>query len=313
MITLLVTLLSIVWAGVSTPARWGHSVVVVLHKGTKSFLQPKNYRPMSLISITLKVMERILLTRMEGWLLTVVGRYQAGFRRGCHIVEHIMTIKVLAQQGRAGKVKTFACFIDLQSAYDLVPRDLLFRILEAYGLPSNITHIIRSIYRSVEFCVRVGVGASSVKSDTSRLERGLLQGSVLSPVLFNVFLQATIDEVSRGLDTAGITGGLTRVRHESSSELKWPPAGNHIGDILVRWLTYADDICILAESKSEPADILEVFNHVLTEHGMVLSAEKSFWMTLGCSVDQLDREAIQLPCGKIEYTVIQVHWCGIDL
>jgi len=73
----------------------------------------------------------------------------------------------------------------------------------------------------------------------------------------------------------------------------------------MRWLAYSDDVCILAESKTELVDIITVFNDVLTEHGTGLSAEKSFWMTLGCSVDQTDREAIQLPCDKIEYTVIQ--------
>jgi len=161
---------------------------------------------------------------MEGWLQTVVGRYQAGFRRGRRIAEHIMAIKVLAQQGRAGATRTFACFIDLQSAYDLVPRDLLFRILEAYGLPNTIIQIIRSVYRSAEFCVRIGVGATGAKSGSFRSQRGLLQRSVLSPVLFNVFLQAVIDEVTWRLEVAGITGGVTRVRHDGK-ELKWPPAG----------------------------------------------------------------------------------------
>ena len=74
----------------------------------------------------------------------------------------------------------------------------------------------------------------------------------------------------------------TMVRHDGK-ELKWPPAGTRTGDILVRWLAYADDICILAESKTELAATLNVFNDVLTEYGMMLSAEKSFWMTLGCS------------------------------
>ena len=147
---------------------------------------------------------------MEGWLHTVVGRYQAGFRRGRRLAEHIMSIKVLAQQGRAGNVNIFACFIDLQSAYDLVPRDLLFKILEAYDLPSIIIRIIRSVYDSAEFCVRVGAGAASIFNS----ERGLLQGSVLSPVLFNVFLQAIIDEVTRHLELADITGGVTRVRYD---------------------------------------------------------------------------------------------------
>jgi len=81
-----------------------------------------------------------------------------------------------------------------------VPRDLLFRILTAYGVPNSIAQIIQSVYRSAEFCVRVGVGTAGAKSDTFRSERGLLQGSVLSPILFNVFLQAIIDEVSRRLE-----------------------------------------------------------------------------------------------------------------
>ena len=58
---------------------------------------------------------------------------------------------------------------------------------------------------------------------------------MLSPVLFNVLLQAIIDEVTRQLELAGITGGVTRVRYDGK-ELKWPPAGSRSGDILVRWL-----------------------------------------------------------------------------
>ena len=74
------------------------------------------------------------------------------------------------------------------------------------------------------------------------------------------------------------------------------------GDTLDRWLAYADDICIQAESETELSAILIVFTDFLTDDGMVLSAEKSFWMTLGCSVDVSDREAIQLPCGPVKYT-----------
>ena len=62
--------------------------------------------------------------------------------------------------------------------------------------------------------MRVGGGAASAKSCIFNSEQGLLQESVLSPVLFNVFLQAIIDEVTRQLELAGITGGVTRVRYE---------------------------------------------------------------------------------------------------
>ena len=47
---------------------------------------------------------------------------------------------------------------------------------------------------------------------------------------------------------------------------------------LVRWLAYADDICIHADSKAELSAVLSIFNNVLTKYGMTLSAEKSFWV-----------------------------------
>ena len=46
--------------------------------------------------------------------------------------------------------------------------------------------------------------------------------------------------------------------------------------------------------------------------GMTLSAEKSFWMTLGCSIDESDREAIQLPCGSVKYTG-SFKYLGVEL
>jgi len=57
---------------------------------------------------------------------------------------------------------------------------------------------------------------------------------------------------------------VTRV-HYGGKELKWPPAGSRSGDILVRWLAYTDDICILADSKAELSAILNIFNNVLTK------------------------------------------------
>jgi len=80
----------------------------------------------------------------------------------------------------------------------------------------------------------------------------------------------------------------------------------------VRWLAYADDICILADSKAELSSILNIFNDVLTKFGMTLNAEKSFWMTLGCSIDESDREAIQLPCGSVKFTE-SFKYLGVEL
>ena len=98
------------------------------------------------------------------------------------------------------------------------------------------------------------------------------------------------------------------VQHDGK-ELKWPPAASRTGDILVRWLAYADDTCILAESMGRA---LRCPQHLQRCLGTKLSAEKSFWMTLGCSIDGSDRAAIQLSCGPIKYAD-SLKYLGVEL
>lgn len=113
-------------------------------------------------------------------------------------------------------METFPCFIDLQAAYDLVPRDLLFPALESCGLPTTIVQILHSVCESAEFCVRVGAGATS---NAFQSGRGLLQGSVVSPALLMFTCKSTLMKYV----TAGITGGLVRTRYDGD-ELKCPPS-----------------------------------------------------------------------------------------
>jgi len=62
--------------------------------------------------------------------------------------------------------------------------------------------------------------------------------------------------------------------------------------------------CRITRSHAELSAILNVFNDVLTDYGMILNAESpsGIWMTLGCSLDASDREAFQLPYGRVGYT-----------
>jgi len=69
---------------------------------------------------------------------------------------------------------------------------------------------------------------------------------------------------------------------------------------------------LIYDSKAELSAIFNIFNDVLTKYGMTLSAEKSFWITLGCSIDESDREAIRLPCGSVKHTE-SFKYLGVEL
>jgi len=106
--------------------------------------------------------------------------------------------------------------------------------------------------------------------------------SAVAELRVNVYLLAVIDEVHRRLELAGITGGDGRVMYMTamnSGGLQQEIAKRHTSKMAR--LRQPDDICILDEGKTQLAAVLNVFNDVLTEYGMVLSAGKSFWMTLG--------------------------------
>jgi len=82
----------------------------------------------------------------------------------------------------------FKCFVDLKKAYDNVDRDLMWKILMLYGIPGNVVQVIKGLYDGAEAEVRVGNDVAEAFETTN----GLKQGSVLSPMLFNIFFGVTI-------------------------------------------------------------------------------------------------------------------------
>ena len=78
------------------------------------------------------------------------------------------------------------CYIDLTKAYDKVNRQILWKMLRLYGIPEELVKIIISFHEGAIARLRLD-GVLSVLVDI-QLQRGLKQGSVLSPVLFNIFI-----------------------------------------------------------------------------------------------------------------------------
>ena len=83
----------------------------------------------------------------------------------------------------------YKLFIDLKKAYDNVDRDLMWEIMLRYGIPENIVRVIQGLHDGAEAIVQVGRDIAEAFETTN----GLKQGSVLSPMLFNIFFGAIIE------------------------------------------------------------------------------------------------------------------------
>jgi hypothetical protein len=103
--------------------------------------------------------------------------------RGCR--DALIILRSLLQVRRAHNLPSWALFVDLVKAFDTVRHEVLFNLLETYGIPKDMINVIQSLYENVTLKLSSG----SVK-DTIPYSVGVKQGGAMAPVLFIVLMQA---------------------------------------------------------------------------------------------------------------------------
>ncbi len=163
------------------PSSWEESAVVSLHKDG-DLADPGNYRGISLMSTTLKVVAVMLSDRINraGELRGLFAQNQAGFRtREEAVTQAACVVDVLRRRQIMGMESgdyTYAVFIDLQKAYDTVPHEALFAKLSRFGVRGRCLKFIRSLYCQSSITVRLGGGKTAQYSHSFPLKRGVRQG-----------------------------------------------------------------------------------------------------------------------------------------
>ena len=121
---------------------------------------------------------------------------QAGFRKGKGTRDQIANIHWIIEKAREFQKNIYFCFIDYAKAFDCVDHNKLWKILKEMGIPDHLKCILRNLKYAGQETARIGNG----KTDCLQIGKGVRQGCVLSPCLFN--LHAEYITQNAGLDEA---------------------------------------------------------------------------------------------------------------
>ena len=161
-----------------------------------------NYCTIALISHARKVMLKSLQARLQQYMNHEFPDIQVGFRKGRGPRNQIANIHWIIEKAREFQKNIYFCFTD--RAFDCMDHNKLWKILEEMGMPDHLTCLLRNLYAGQEAIVRTGHGTA----DWFQIKKGVHQGCILSPCLFNLYAEYTmrnarLDEAQAGIKIAG--------------------------------------------------------------------------------------------------------------
>ena len=157
---------------------------------------------------------------------------QAGFRKGRAIRDQIANIYWITEKAREFQKNIYFCFIDDVKAFDCVDHNELWKILQEMGIPDHLTCLLRNLHAGQESTVRTGQGTT----DWFQIGKGVQQGCILSPCLFNFYAEYIMRNAGLEETEAGI-----KIARRNISNLR-----------------YADDTTLMAESEELKSLLMKV-------------------------------------------------------
>ena len=236
------------------PSDWEQSFIVCLYKGKGDALERGNYGGLKLIEQVMKILERIVDSLIRQ--LVSIDSSQFGFFPGRGTT--IFVVRQLQVKYLAANKGLYMTFVDLEKVFDRVPRKVIWWALRKLGVEEWIVRLVQGMYANARSRVLVGEGYS----EEFELKVGVHQGSVLSPLLFIIVLEA-----------------LSR---EFRSGVPWEDL-------------YACDLVIIAELLEECVRRLLTWKEAMEKKGLRVNAGKTKIMICCTGLDLLQSSG-EFPC-----------------
>jgi hypothetical protein len=250
----LTKLFNIIFGSNKIPDEWRRSILVPIFKNKRDVQNCTNYRWIKLMSHIMKLWERIIEHRLRG--VTNVTENQFGFMLGRSTMETIFLIRQLMKRCREQKKDMHVIFIDLEKAYDKVPRNVIWWALQKHKVSTKYIALVKDIYDNVVTSVRTSDG----NTNDFLINIGLYQGSALSPFLFALVM----DEVTRD-----IQGGIP-------------------------WCMLFTDDVVLVDERTRVDQKLKLWRRTLETRGFRLSRSKTDYIKCDFSATTQEEGDVRL-------------------
>ena len=242
--------------GRGMPDKWKTSVIVSIFEGKGHVMSCGSYRGVKLLEHVMKIVERVLERRIR--TLVNLNEMQFGFMPGKGTVGAIFIVRRMQEEYQKKDKKLYMCFVDIEKAFDGVPRKVMEWAMRKKGLSEVIVWAVMSLYDGAKTRVKVG----SAYLEEFQVKVGVHQGSVRLPLLFAIVVEVITENPRRGV---------------------------------VNELLYADDLVLMSEDMKNLKERFWNWKDALESKGLKVNTRKTKLMVSG-SEGKLFKSKID-PCG----------------
>lgn len=221
--------------GDKMPESWRKSVLIPLYKGKGDAKDCSNYRSVKLLEHSMKIIERIFVERIRRRV--EINEIQLGFMPGKGTIDAIFAVRQLIEKYSLAGKDLYMIFIDLEKAFDRVPRKVIWWALRKKGVIEAEVRVVMEMYREAETAVRL----EDELSNWFGVNVGVHQGSVLSPLLFAIVLDALTEDLEKNM----------------------------------REVLYADDLVIIGDDWEDVKTKYEKWKYALESRGLKINVDKT--------------------------------------
>ena len=197
-------------------------------------------------------MLKVILNRLKPQAEKIIAKEQAGFRAGRNTTEQIFNLCILCEKYLQHQQDLYHVFIDFKKAFDRVWHAALWATMKKYNISTNLIQVIKNLYNKATSAVLFNGSIG----DWFQTTVGVRQGCLLSPTLFNIFLERIMTDAIEDHEGTVSIGGRT-----------------------ITNLRFADEIDGLAGGEEELANLVERLDKASAAYDMEISAEKTKLMT----------------------------------
>ena len=264
MILLYVKIFNAIFNTGRMPEAWLKGTILPIYKNKGSSADPKNYRPITIVSCFGKLFTSVLNERLQVFSerFNLICENQAGFRKDYSTIDNIFLLHTLVSPSNLYKKKLYCIFIDFEKAFDKVWRNGLWNKMLQSQINGKMYNVIFNMYQSI----KSRISFNGINSNYFPCDNGLRQGENLSPFLFSLYLNDLQDFM-----TQHNVRGLGSVSEELSNTF----------DLYLKLfiILYADDTILFSDCPKDLQLQLDIFCDYCRQFKLKVNISKTKCMT----------------------------------